>query len=122
MFLNNASGFEKTPLPQAVQFYPVQSTYITEFKGNGRMDLVTAGNFFNANNQRGRYDAGYGSLLLNEGEGKRSEYSNSHKKWYVEGEIRQLEGIRIGNSEELNKTEKNRDVRINRINREGGNK
>lgn len=121
MFLNNASGFEKTPLPQAVQFYPVQSTYITEFNGNGRMDLVTAGNFFNANIQRGRYDAGYGSLLLNEGEGKLSEYSNSHMNWYLEGEIRQLEGIRIGNSEVLITAENNGAVRFFRINREGGN-
>src|SRR5690606_326896 len=68
IFKNNGEmNFEFIPLPVETQFSNINSFQIADFNGDGRKDILGAGNFFAVNIQFGRYDAGYGILLKNNG-------------------------------------------------------
>ena len=49
----------------SVQWSPVFAFLTGDFNGDGKTDIVTGGNFFGVLPYEGRYDAGYGNVLLN---------------------------------------------------------
>lgn len=55
--------FIKHPLPPQAQFAPVNAIVCTDFDHDGQVDLLLAGNEYQAEVMRGRYDASYGCLL-----------------------------------------------------------
>jgi enediyne biosynthesis protein E4 len=63
---NLGSGkFRKRLLPQEAQFAPVNAIICEDIDGDGRKDLLLAGNEYQADVMTGRYDALYGCLLKN---------------------------------------------------------
>src|SRR2546425_2863227 len=58
--LNRGDGtFELRPLPVEAQFAPVYASLAGDFDGDGKTDLVVAGNFSGVTPVEGRYDASY---------------------------------------------------------------
>jgi len=57
------------PLPIEAQFAPFYASLAGDFDGDGKIDLVTGGNFSGVTPLEGRYDASYGSLSLH-GDGR----------------------------------------------------
>jgi hypothetical protein len=96
VFYNRPDGFHKVALPVTSQFSPIRSFLVRDLNGDGFPDVISAGNFYNANIQRGRYDADYGNVLMNNGRGGLQHLPNRHIDWYLDGQIRKMEMIRIG--------------------------
>lgn len=68
LFLNKGKGgFSFQPFPAEAQFSPIQAFLLLDYDQDGRMDILSGGNLYEANIQRGRYDADYGTLLHNQG-------------------------------------------------------
>jgi hypothetical protein len=63
------SGFLKRDLPQEAQYGPVYAIAATDIAGTGKKDLVLAGGNQWTRIRFGRYRAGHGTLLLNDGKG-----------------------------------------------------
>src|SRR2546422_5069968 len=61
--------FRSHALPTEAQFAPIYASLAGDFDGDGRIDLVTAGNFSGVTPVEGRYDASYGLLLHGDGGG-----------------------------------------------------
>jgi len=59
--------FELHALPVEAQFAPIYASLAGDFDGDGKIDLVTAGNFSGVTPLEGRYDASYGLLLHGDG-------------------------------------------------------
>jgi hypothetical protein len=95
VFYNQPDGFSKVGLPVTSQFAPIRDFLVTDLNGDGFPDVISAGNFHDATTQRGRYDADYGNVLINDGKGRLQHLPNRDIDWYVEGQIRRIALIRI---------------------------
>ncbi len=70
LFLNRGDHFEVVVLPVVTQFAPVFGIVATDFDNDGDTDLFVAQNFFAAQIETPRIDAGRGVLLENDGTGR----------------------------------------------------
>jgi enediyne biosynthesis protein E4 len=89
--LHNGDGtFTVTPLPIEAQFAPVRAVLADDFDGDGRTDLLLAGNFHGVTPMRGRYDASYGLLLRGDANGGFEAVDLERSGLAIEGEVRAM--------------------------------
>ncbi len=92
VFINEGEmKFRFAPFPTEAQFAPINAIQV--LKGKEVPDLLTAGNFYEVTIERGRYDADYGTLLSNKGNGQFTPVPNPKSGIYLEGQVRDLETI-----------------------------
>lgn len=94
IYLNNGNNhFEKISLPPLAQISPINTFYLTDLNKDKLPDIILGSNFYRANIQMGRYDADFGSVLINQGKGKfvvNDDYSLD-----LPGEIKHLKSIKV---------------------------
>ena len=95
-YLENQGGgnFDLRPLPAAVQAGPVQALLPGDFDGDGRMDVLLAGNWLGVQPSLGRQDALQATLLKGDGGGNFEAMPASQHGFYVPGEVRDLQLVR----------------------------
>src|SRR5438132_11400087 len=71
MYLHNDGNgrFTAVPLPNAAQIAPIKSILATDVDGDGKLDLLVAGNLYDAEPNTPRADAGNGLWLRGDGKG-----------------------------------------------------
>jgi len=71
MYLHNDGGgkFSAHPLPNAAQIAPIKGIIATDVDGDGHLDLIVAGNLYDAEPNTARADAGNGLWLRGDGKG-----------------------------------------------------
>ncbi len=95
--LNQGDGqFTLVELPQEVQLSCVNSIYCADLDGDGKKDLVLAGNDSGFTPQFSKLDASFGHVLLNRGGGQYERIENRESGFFVKGEVRDLTSIQIG--------------------------
>ncbi|NUQ21115.1 MAG: VCBS repeat-containing protein [Gemmatimonadaceae bacterium] len=82
--------FVLQPLPTAAQFAPVYASVAGDFDGDGKTDLLLAGNFFGMAPALGRADASYGLLLHGRGDGHFDAVDLERRGVAIVGEVRRL--------------------------------
>lgn len=82
-------NFEVVELPQEVQRTPVFALSHGDYDHDGDVDILMGGNLYYAKPEVGRYDASYGSFLINDGHGN-FEHASSNLGFVVDGEIRDI--------------------------------
>lgn len=87
---NGDETFTQKNLPVEAQFSPVFAMLVDDINKDGFQDLLLGGNFSGVPPDLGRYDAGYGSLLLGDGTGLFTPASLQNSGFVVTGEIRQF--------------------------------
>jgi hypothetical protein len=93
--LSNGDGtFTLRPLPTEAQFAPVYASLADDFDGDGRTDLLLAGNFYGVTPVRGRYDASYGLLLRGDGRGDFEPVDIEESNLVIEGQVRDMKLLR----------------------------
>ena len=61
-------NFKAVPMPMNAQLSPYRTAAIAINVNNNHLpDILLGGNYYNNNTQMGRYDADYGTILLNKG-------------------------------------------------------
>ena len=86
--------FETKALPMAAQFSPLKDAVVVNANNDALPDILIGGNFYDNNIEMGRYDADYGTILINKGNGNFScETLNGLK---IKGQIRHIKPILIG--------------------------
>jgi enediyne biosynthesis protein E4 len=81
--------FEKMYLPITAQLSPIYAIEAIDIDKDKDMDLILGGNLYNVQPEKGRYDASYGHVLINDGKGNFSDRSNA-MKFSVKGEMRSI--------------------------------
>jgi hypothetical protein len=100
--LNNGDGtFAVRELPMEAQFAPVYAMLAEDFDGDGYTDLLVAGNFHGVPPVRGRYDASYGQVLRGDGRGRFEPIDMHASGLIVEGEVRDMELLRVAGGDRL---------------------
>ncbi|MFT3933416.1 MAG: VCBS repeat-containing protein [Chitinophagaceae bacterium] len=88
------NNFTVEPLPWKAQLAPYRDAQIVDANGDNLPDILLVGNYYENNIEMGRYDADYGTILLNKGNGKMEPYSINGLQ--VKGQVRHVGKIMIG--------------------------
>ena len=86
-------NFTLRPLPWPTQLSPLKDGLVVNANNDDLPDLLLVGNFYENNIQMGRYDADFGSLLINKGNGN-FVYENLNGQ-ILKGQIRKIRPITI---------------------------
>jgi hypothetical protein len=94
ILINNGKGeFEAKALPFEAQLTSYRDAVVINANNDNLPDLLLMGNYYGNNIEMGRYDADYGTLLVNKGKGEFiSEPMNGLS---VKGQVRHIRKISI---------------------------
>jgi hypothetical protein len=72
VYLHNEGGgrFSSSPLPNLAQVAPIKAILVHDLDGDGHLDLIVAGNQYDAEPNTPRADAGNGLWLRGDGRGR----------------------------------------------------
>ena len=95
--LNRGDGtFELRALPIEAQFAPVYASLAGDFDGDGKTDLLLAGNFYGTQPIEGRYDASYGLFLRGDGQGGFAAVDMAQSGLAIDGQVRHMAILKDG--------------------------
>jgi enediyne biosynthesis protein E4 len=99
---NKGDGkFEMHALPIEAQFSPVNSIVSTDVDGDKKLDIILAGNEYQAEVMTGRYDASYGLLLKGDGKGIFKTVSPLQSGLIIDGDVKDMKIITTASKERL---------------------
>jgi hypothetical protein len=92
---NNGDGsFTMVPLPLEAQIAPVYGMLAPDIDGDGKADLLMAGNFDGVKPEIGRMSAGYGLCLRGDGKGHFAPVRELESGFFVPGQARDIKRVR----------------------------
>ena len=91
------NNFSLQAMPWQAQLSPYRDAVVTDVNGDHLPDLLMVGNYYENNIEMGRYDADYGTILLNHGNGKMEAMPLNRLQ--IKGQVRHIGKVRIGNKE-----------------------
>ncbi len=101
-FENLGNGaYRKHILPVEAQFAPVNAILAHDLDGDGKLDLLLAGNEYQAEVMNGRYDASYGLFLKGKGDGNFLPAAHIDAGPFIKGDVKDLKLIKNGNGDDL---------------------
>lgn len=90
-------NFTVNALPWEAQLSSYRDAVIVNANDDNLQDILLVGNYYENNIQMGRYDADFGTLLLNKGNG--SFIAESINGLQIKGQVRHISKINIGRKE-----------------------
>lgn len=95
LFINDGKGkFTAQDLPWEAQISTYKTAAVCDANGDALPDILLMGNFYDNNVQMGRYDADYGTLLLNKGKGQFE--AHPFNGLAIKGQVRHMLPIQLG--------------------------
>jgi hypothetical protein len=95
VFINDGKGkFIKKALPKEAQLSPVYGIAAGDVDGDGKLDLITGGNFYESKPEAGIYDASYGELLRGDGTGTFEVIKPKQSGLHLRGAVRDMLWLR----------------------------
>ena len=92
---NNGDGsFTLVPLPREAQLAPVYGITAGDVDGDGKTDLLLAGNFDGVQPELGRMSASYGLVLSGDGSGRFTPVPAARSGFVVPGQARDIQRVR----------------------------
>jgi len=88
-------------LPLVAQVAPINAILPIDVDGDGNIDLVVAGNEYQAEATTGRYDASYGTVLKGDGKGNFSVMDYNKSGLIIDGDVKDVKSINLFNGEKL---------------------
>jgi hypothetical protein len=90
-------NFTLEALPWEAQLSPYRDAVVVDANHDNLPDILLMGNYYNSNIQMGRYDADFGTILLNKGKGKFS--AENINGLQIKGQVRHIRKIMINKKE-----------------------
>ncbi|WP_255460252.1 VCBS repeat-containing protein [Lacibacter sediminis] len=93
VFINDGKmNYTMKPFPWQAQLTTYRTAVVIDANGDKLPDLLLGGNFRENNIQMGRYDADYGTVLLNKGKG---EFDIAFVNPVIKGQVRKIRSIKV---------------------------
>ncbi|AUD02411.1 VCBS repeat-containing protein [Spirosoma pollinicola] len=110
ILINDGKGnFSIKSLPVQAQTSPIHTILTSDYNGDGKMDILLAGNFFDVLTELGRYDANYGLLLAGNGKGDFVATKPVQTGFFVRGQVRKMLPVGGANGKQFILLAKNND-------------
>ncbi|MDC1379050.1 VCBS repeat-containing protein [Algibacter sp.] len=93
ILINDNGKLRVKPLPIQVQISPIKSSIVNDFNGDGFKDILIVGNHYGVEVETTRYDAGYGALLLGDGQNNFNFISPKESGFYTPHDSRSISVI-----------------------------
>ena len=94
VYLENVEGkFKQKPLPQLAQVSSVNQFVVNDFDSDGNLDVVLAGNLYNAEVETPRNDASFGLFLAGDGTGNFTPKTMLESGLKIIGDVRGMEMV-----------------------------
>ncbi len=90
---NGNLNFDAINLPWEAQLSTFRDAVVVDANADGKPDILIMGNYYENNIEMGRYDADYGTLLINKGNNKLEAQSLNGLN--IKGQVRQIKPIVI---------------------------
>ena len=101
VIIKNEKGvLHLSPLPSPVQWSPVFSFLADDVNSDGKVDLMAGGNFHGVTPFEGRYDAGYGNVLLQDN-ARWKTVTPLESGLVLEGEVRDIKKLKLAGNKTL---------------------
>lgn len=98
VFINDGKmNFTLTPMPWQAQLTSYRDAVVVNANGDKLPDILLVGNYYENNIEMGRYDADFGTLLINMGRGSFSAEAISGVN--LKGQSRHIKKLKIGEKE-----------------------
>ena len=102
IIINKNGKLLLTPLPNMAQISPIKSSIVDDFNNDGLKDILFVGNHFGVEVETTRYDAGFGGLLLGDGENNFNFIDITKSGFSIKNDSRSLKMIRtIGDEKNI---------------------
>ncbi len=98
---NQNGKFVKKSLPAAAQTSPANGILISDFTGDGLLDILLAGNKYGMEVETNACDAGNGSLLKGDGKGNFTFINNLFSGFWAQNEVRDLALLRSSGGKKI---------------------
>ncbi|MBS1511292.1 MAG: VCBS repeat-containing protein [Bacteroidetes bacterium] len=85
--------FDMQPMPWEAQLSPMRCAAVVDANGDHQPDILLAGNYYDNNIQMGRYDADFGTVLVNKGNNQFA--AESINGMQIKGQVRHISPISI---------------------------
>ncbi len=96
VLINNGNlEFNLQPLPPGAQFTSFRDAVSVDANNDSLSDILLVGNYYENNIEMGRYDADFGTLLINKGNGQFETQELNGLR--IKGQARHVQQIRIAN-------------------------
>lgn len=82
-------------LPQKAQFSSINDIIIKDYNGDGNLDILTAGNLYNAEIETARNDSGIGLLMLGDGKGNFEAIHHNNSGFLAPYNVKNMAEINI---------------------------
>ena len=90
-------NFTTTALPWEAQLTPYKDAVVVNANNDSLPDILLFGNYYESNIEMGRYDADYGTILINHGKGSFS--AECINGLAIKGQVRHVSKINIANKQ-----------------------
>ncbi|MCY7421914.1 MAG: VCBS repeat-containing protein [Chitinophagaceae bacterium] len=111
VFINDGKmNFSSIELPYDAQFSTFRDAVAINANGDNLPDLLLVGNYYGNNIELGRYDADFGTLLINKGKG--TFVSQRVNGLILKGQQRHIKAIHIGGKEAFVLAQNNDSARV----------
>jgi hypothetical protein len=103
VYLENqgSKGFALHTLPLQAQYSPVYGIATTDINGDGKKDILLAGNNTWTRIKFGRYSANHGVVLLGDGKGDFTYATQTASGLNIRGNVRSVRLIKVGKSQSI---------------------
>lgn len=115
ILINDNGTLVKKSLPNEVQISPIKSTLIYDINNDGFKDIVTVGNHYGVEVETTRYDAGFGAVLLGDGQNNFKFSLPKTSGFFVPYDSRSMQTIEINGEKALLITNNNSQLSVFRI-------
>ncbi len=95
--MESGKSYNLKKMQAQLQWFPVFTWSAADFGRDGKKDILAAGNFYGVIPFEGRYDAGYGQVLINNEKGWLTP-SPLESGLRLDGEIRSIQQLRTLNN------------------------
>ncbi|WP_149274132.1 FG-GAP-like repeat-containing protein [Pareuzebyella sediminis] len=117
VYLENDNGtFKSHPLPQLAQLSSINQFVVDDFNSDGNLDVVLAGNLYNAEVETPRGDASFGLYLEGDGKGHFEAKTMMESGLKVVGDVRGMEEITVAGKKHLLMAKNNDFMQLVRVN------